>query len=135
MHVHCHALALQRCATIAVDVYHCTCSSYLGNPSDARLSISLRIFVAAVAADGFCSISELVVVWLLLAAAVVFGSMNFDIVDEFSKVAYIVDEFCESAENQWFLRQVHQVDAFYRGIIAKSLKIIENALFPPRVNG
>ena len=30
-----------------------------------------------------------------------------------SKVAYIVDELCESTENQWFLRQIHKVDGFY----------------------
>jgi hypothetical protein len=49
--------------------------------------------------------------------------------------AYIVDEFCESAENHWFFKQSHKVGGFYNGILAKALKIIENALFPPRVNG
>ena len=48
---------------------------------------------------------------------------------------YIVVEFCELAENLWFFKQNRQVAAFYWGIIAKSLKIIESALLTVNCNG
>ena len=48
---------------------------------------------------------------------------------------YRVDEFCESSKNPCFLRQSQQLGAFYWGILAKSLKIIESALLTVNCNG
>ena len=66
---------------------------------------------------------------------IIYNELALDHRDNDDDSFFIVTESCELAENPQFLRQNRQVGAFYWGIRAKSLKIIESALLTVNCNG